>query len=107
MLRLGLDSLIQVSSCLYSCLYSCFGMLDVGWELTDDAGGFGLDLEEFLDGGEDADEVSVEHSLEDAGQAEDGQKHLLGSQRLQPTGRATAAQTAHHFIFIFFFFIFG
>ena len=47
-------------------------------------------LEELLDGGEDADEVSVEHSLEDAGQAEDGQEHLLGSQRLEPSRGAIA-----------------
>ena len=78
-------------------------------ELTDDAGGFRLDLKEFLDGGEHADEVSVEHSLEDASQAEDGQKHLLGSQRLQPSGRAVAPQAADDVVIVvivFFFFFF-
>lgn len=60
----------------------------------DDPRRFRLDLKQLLDGGEHADEVREEHALEHARQAEHGEEHLLGGERLEPRGREAAAEAA-------------
>ena len=70
-----------------------------------DASRLRLDLEEFLDCRQHADKVSVEHALEYAGQAEDGQEHLFGGKRLETGPRETRAESAKKRLLVLFFFI--
>lgn len=54
----------------------------------DDARRLGLDLEELLDGGDDADEVGVVHALQHPRDAEGDEEGLLGGEDLHPARRA-------------------